>query len=58
MMNSPNHWARGFTVSKSESFQGEYHERMMFVFDEAEGVDASYWETAKRCTSPRRAISG
>jgi hypothetical protein len=58
MMSAPNHWARGFTVSKSESFQGEHHERMMFVFDEAEGVDSATGKRPARCSSRRKAISG
>jgi hypothetical protein len=53
MMSAPNHWARGFTVSKSESFPGEHHEKMMFVFDEAEGVDSAYWETARTMFKPQ-----
>lgn len=39
------HRAKGYTARKGESFQGRHRENMLFVFDEAEGVDRPYWTT-------------
>ena len=47
LWDGPNHFAKGFTAKKGESFQGRHLENMLFVFDEAVGVDPLYWETAK-----------
>ena len=47
-----DHWAKGYTASKGESFQGRHRESMLFVFDEAEGLDRSYWTTTSTMHQP------
>lgn len=42
-----DHYAKGFTSSKGEAFQGRHQKHMLFVFDEAVGVDAVYWEATR-----------
>lgn len=45
MATGEDHWAKGYTASKGESFQGRHHEFMLFVFDEDEGIESSYFTT-------------
>jgi hypothetical protein len=52
MRTSENHYAKGYTARKGESFQGRHRERMLFVFDECEGVDSPYWITTKTMFKP------
>lgn len=52
MWESERHWAKGYTARKGESFQGRHHEHMLFVFDEAEGVEAPYWRTTNTMFQP------
>lgn len=52
MRTSDDHWAKGFTARKGESFQGRHRENMLFIFDEAEGIDESYWTTTKTMMRP------
>ncbi len=52
MRSGPDHYAKGFTATKGESFQGRHDLRMLFVFDEATGIDALYWHTAKTMFKP------
>lgn len=52
MQTHQEHYAKGFTASKGESFQGRHRPNMLFVFDEAEGVDAAYWKTADTMFQP------
>jgi hypothetical protein len=52
MQTHPEHYAKGFTARKGESFQGRHRANMLFVFDEAEGVDAAYWKTADTMFQP------
>ena len=47
MRTSEEHYAKGYTARKGESFQGRHRENMLFVFDEDEGVDAAYWRAAE-----------
>lgn len=47
MRSSPDHYAKGFTASSGESFQGRHPERLLLVFDEATGVDPVFWATAR-----------
>ena len=47
LYDGPDHYAKGYTAAKGESFQGRHPERLLLVFDEAVGVDALYWETAR-----------
>jgi hypothetical protein len=46
------HYAKGFTARKGESFQGRHRPNMLFVFDEAEGVEATYWKTTNTMFQP------
>ena len=52
LWEKPDHYAKGFTASKGESFVGRHQERMLFVFDEAVGVDQIFWETTKSMFKP------
>jgi len=45
METGPEHWAIGKTSATGEGFQGRHKGSMLFVFDEAVGVDAVFWET-------------
>jgi len=47
-----DHWAKGYTASTGESFQGRHFESMLFVFDEAEGLIKSYWTTTNTMFKP------
>lgn len=46
------HWAKGYTADKGESFQGRHRENMLFVFDEAEGLARTYWTTTNTMFQP------
>lgn len=50
--NAEDHWAKGYTAASGEGFQGRHRERMLFVFDEAEGVDAAFWRTTESMFQP------
>jgi hypothetical protein len=52
LYDKPNHYAKGYTAEKGESFQGRHDLRMLFVFDEAIGVDPMYWVTTKTMFKP------
>lgn len=52
MWEHPDHWAEGMTASKGEAFQGRHRESMLFVFDEAEGLNAMYWLTTDTMFQP------
>lgn len=52
MYTAPNHYAKGYTASRGESFQGRHDAKMLFVFDEATGVDPMYWTTTKTMFKP------
>jgi len=43
LYDHPDHWAEGITAASREGFHGRHRPNMLFVFDEAEGVDAVYW---------------
>lgn len=45
MKTHEDHWAKGYTARRGESFQGRHRPSMLFVFDESEGVDPIYWQT-------------
>src|SRR5262249_29682351 len=47
MRTSDDHYAKGYTSNTGESFQGRHRARMLFIFDEDEGIEAIYWTTAK-----------
>lgn len=52
MRTSDTHYAKGYTARKGESFQGRHRKRMLFVFDEANGIDPIYWETTRTMFDP------
>lgn len=45
--SAPNHWAHGFTARDADSFQGRHEKHILFIFDEAVGVDAQFWTAAE-----------
>jgi hypothetical protein len=47
MRTSGDHYAKGYTAVKGESFQGRHRQRMLFLFDEACGIQPMYWITTK-----------
>lgn len=52
MKTSPDHVAKGLSTNKPEAFQGRHLERMLFVIDEAVGVDPAVWTTIKSMFKP------
>lgn len=52
MHHHENHWAKGYTARKGESFQGRHRPSMLFVFDECEGIDAVYWNVTDTMYQP------
>ena len=42
-----NHWIKGYTANKGESFAGRHAEHMMFLFDESTGLHPIYFEVTK-----------
>jgi hypothetical protein len=52
LYDQPNHYAKGFTAEKGESFQGRHDHRMLFVFDEATGIAPIFWLTTKTMFKP------
>ena len=47
MATGESRYAKGFTASTGESFVGRHLRYMLFIFDEAIGVDPIFWETTK-----------
>lgn len=47
MRTGPDHWAKGYTARKGESFQGRHRANMLFLFDEDEGIDKLYFDRTK-----------
>lgn len=52
MRDHEEHYAKGYTARKGESFQGRHRPCMLFVFDEAEGIEGTYWRTANTMFQP------
>lgn len=52
MYHTPDHWAKGYTTSSGEGYQGRHRENMLFLFDEDEGIDAIYWTTTNTMYQP------
>lgn len=52
MFESEEHWAKGYTARKGESFQGRHRANMLFVFDEAEGIEGTYWKVTNTMFKP------
>ena len=49
---APDHYAKGYTTNRGESFQGRHHKRMLFLLDEAVGVHGQFWQTVKTMFQP------
>ncbi len=47
-----DHFAKGFTAAKGESFQGRHRERMLFIMDEAVGISKIFWDTTRSMFQP------
>lgn len=47
METGPDHFAVGYTARNADAFQGRHAERALIVFDEAVGVDSSFWDAAE-----------
>ena len=45
--SSKNHWAHGFTAKDADGFQGRHEKHILFIFDEAVGVDPQFWTAAE-----------
>lgn len=45
--SAANHFAHGFTARDADSFQGHHAENMLFIFDEAVGVEGAFWEAGE-----------
>jgi hypothetical protein len=52
MFHHEEHYAKGFTAVKGESFQGRHRRNMLFIKDEAVGVDGIYWTTTNTMFDP------
>lgn len=54
---SADHFLIGVNAEKAESLQGQHHERLLFLMDEAPGVPLWFWEVAERiCIAPENRI--
>ena len=47
METDPEHVAVGYTARNDSGFQGRHAEHVFIVFDEATGVDATFWDAAE-----------
>lgn len=47
METGPEHYAQGFTARDENSFQGHHGPRMLIIFDEAQGIEAPFWEALR-----------
>jgi hypothetical protein len=52
LRSGPDHWAKGYTASKGESFQGRHRANMLFLFDEDDGLPALYFERTRMMFKP------
>lgn len=52
LRSGPGHFAKGFTADKGESFQGRHRQRMLFLFDEAVGIEPVFWTTTRSMFKP------
>lgn len=52
MFDTHDHWAKGYTTSTGEGYQGRHRENMLFLFDEDEGIDPIYWTTTSTMYQP------
>lgn len=54
MSSSPDHYAVGLTTAKGESFQGRHDAAMLFIIDEAVGVEPEYFEIIRSMFKPEQ----
>jgi hypothetical protein len=52
MRRGEDWYAKGFTARKGESFSGRHRARMLFVMDEANGIEPIYWQTTRTMFDP------
>jgi hypothetical protein len=52
MRTGPDHYSKGYTSAKGEGYQGRHRRRMLFVFDEANGIEARAWTGVKTMFDP------
>ncbi len=52
MSTGEDHYAKGFTADRGESFVGRHSRYMLFGFDEAIGVDPIFYETTESMFRP------
>lgn len=46
------HWAKGYTARVADAFQGRHYDRMLFIFDESEGIEPEFWTVTKTMFRP------
>lgn len=52
MFDHDEHWAKGYTSSSGEAYQGRHRPAMFFIFDECEAVEPIYWTTTGTMYQP------
>jgi hypothetical protein len=52
MRTGPDHWAKGLTAAKDASLTGRHLPRMLFVIEEACGVDPVFWHVVQTMFDP------
>lgn len=52
MYDGPDHWAKGYTARKGESFQGRHRANMLFLFDEDDGLEVVYYDRTRMMFKP------
>lgn len=52
LYHTPDHWAKAYTTSKGESYQGRHRDNMLFLFDEDEGIEPIYWQATSTMFQP------
>lgn len=52
LWSAADHWAKGFTTAKSESFHGRHQEDMLFIIDEGVGVHSWVYQVIKSMFKP------
>jgi hypothetical protein len=52
IFDTPDHYAKGYTARRGESFSGRHRNRMLFIFDEATGIPGIYFDTLRTMFDP------
>ena len=55
LRHHPEHFIQGSTATDATSFQGHHGASLFFVFEEATGVEPSYWESVRGMAAGGRA---